>query len=44
MMKVYVFDGINGVVAKISKPTMELAIQWFKRTYPHRTYSCVYEQ
>ena len=44
MMKIYVFENIYGVVAKVKKPTMELAEQWFKETYPHKTYSCIYEQ
>lgn len=43
-MKVYVFENIHGVVARVMKPTIAEAEQWFKKTYPHKTYSCVYEQ
>lgn len=44
MFKIYVFDGINGVIARKAAKSMDDAIAWFKATYPHKTYSCVYEQ
>ena len=44
MMKVYIFENIYGVVARVAKPTMEEAEKWFRKTYPHKTYSCIYEQ
>lgn len=43
-MKIYVFDGINGVVARKAAKSMDEAIAWFHATYPHRSFSCVYEQ
>lgn len=43
-MKIYVFDGINGVIARKAARSMEEAIEWFKEVYPHRSFSCVYEQ
>ena len=44
MFKIYVFDGINGVIARKAAKSMDDAIAWFKATYPYKTYSCVYEQ
>ena len=43
-MKIYVFDSINGVVARKAEKSMDDAIAWFKATYPTRAFSCVYEQ
>ena len=43
-MKIYVFDGINGVIAHKAAKSVDEAIAWFKETYPTRTFSCVYEQ
>ena len=43
-MKIYVFDGINGVIARKAAKSIDDAIAWFKETYPTRAFSCVYEQ
>ena len=43
-MKVYVFDGIYGVIARKTAKSVDEAIAWFKRACPGRTFSCVYEQ
>ena len=43
-MRIYVFDSINGVVARKAAKSIDEAIAWFKATYPTRTFSCVYEQ
>ena len=44
IMKIYVFDTINGVVIRKAAKSIDEAIAWFKETYPTRTFSCVYEQ
>lgn len=43
-MKIYVFFGIHGVIVHKAAKSMDEAIDWFKATYPNRTFSCVYEQ
>ena len=43
-MKIYVFDTINGVVIRKAAKSIDEAIAWFKKTYPTRAFSCVYEQ
>ena len=43
-MKIYIFDSINGVVARIPAKNIDDAIIRFKKFYPHRSFSCVYEQ
>ena len=44
IMKIYVFDTINGVVIRKAANSIDEAIAWFKETYPTRAFSCVYEQ
>ena len=44
IMKIYVFDTINGVVIRKAAKSTDEAIAWFKETYPTRAFSCVYEQ
>ena len=44
IMKIYVFDTINGVVIRKAAKSIDEAIAWFKETYPTRAFSCVYEQ
>ena len=44
IMKIYVFDNINGVVIRKDAKSIDEAIAWFKETYPTRAFSCVYEQ
>ena len=44
IMKIYVFETINGVVIRKAAKSMDEAIAWFKETYPTRAFSCVYEQ
>ena len=44
IMKIYVFDTINGVVIRKAAKSIDEAIAWFKETYPTRAFSCIYEQ
>ena len=44
IMKIYVFDTINGVIIRKAAKSIDEAIAWFKETYPTRAFSCVYEQ
>ena len=44
IMKIYVFDTINGIVIRKAAKSIDEAIAWFKETYPTRAFSCVYEQ
>ena len=44
VMKIYVFETINGVIIRKAAKSTDEAIAWFKETYPTRTFSCVYEQ
>ena len=43
-MRIYVFETINGVVIRKAAKSTDEAIAWFKKTYPTRAFSCVYEQ
>ena len=44
IMRIYVFETINGVVIRKAAKSTDEAIAWFKETYPTRAFSCVYEQ
>ena len=44
IMRIYVFETINGVVIRKAAKSTDEAIAWFKETYPTRVFSCVYEQ
>ena len=44
IMRIYVFETINGVVIRKAAKSTDKAIVWFKETYPTRAFSCVYEQ
>ena len=44
IMRIYVFETINGVVIRKAARSTEEAITWFKETYPTRAFSCIYEQ
>ena len=44
IMRIYVFETINGVVIRKAAKSTDEAIAWFKKTYPTRAFSCVYEQ
>ena len=44
IMRIYVFETINGVVIRKAAKSTDEAIAWFKETYPTRAFSCVYGQ
>ena len=44
IMRIYVFETINGVVIRKAAKSTDEAIAWFKETYSTRAFSCVYEQ
>lgn len=44
IMRIYVFETINGVVIRKAAKSTDEAIAWFKEIYPTRAFSCVYEQ
>ena len=44
IMRIYVFETINGVVIRKAAKSTDEAVAWFKETYPTRAFSCVYEQ
>ena len=44
IMRIYIFETINGIVIRKAAKSTDEAIAWFKGTYPTRAFSCVYEQ
>ena len=42
-MKTYVFENLYGEITRVKKDSMEEAINWFKKTYPTRFFSFVWE-
>ena len=44
IMKIYVFEYFDNMFCHIAAKSMDDAIAKFKKAYPTRTFSCVYEQ